>query len=247
MFCGYLRSVLVIVCGCPAQSGHSESRRRRQHFCQELGTSISNTSCASSARTFFNTRHHSHSMRLGSPLALTAHQYCSSTWEMPGPSQEPPLSIATERNLYVVVPPSRLFAAHWSFFLPGEHQDGQLLPAAENHRGRRIHVSGDRLNGFDLEIIREYDASKHRSAAGRKYLIGVVTALHSEKDHEGENRTDTSYDRKDEDEGGGYIDNRPQDQFEAACFSVEAPGPSLRKVKETQGCTRSRLAEQKDC
>lgn len=162
-------------------------------------------------------------------------------------AKEPPLSIATERNVYVVVPPSPFFAAHRSLFLPGEHKDGRLPSDPENHRGRRIHVSGDRLSGFELEIIREYDVSKHRSGAGRKYLIGTFTSVYSETSQEVENATLTGFDRKDEDEGGGYINNRPQDQFEAACVLVKAPGPSLRSVKETQDGMRTRLVEQKNC
>ena len=52
-------------------------------------------------------------------------------------------------TLYVHVYPSPLFAAHWSFFLPRQNPKSEI--------GDRIHVTGDRLNGFEYEYIRDYN------------------------------------------------------------------------------------------
>ncbi|KAF2723915.1 hypothetical protein K431DRAFT_292211 [Polychaeton citri CBS 116435] len=140
-------------------------------------------------------------------------------------------------TLYVLVPPSPLFAAHWSFFLPNlMHCETSSEQYKESNLGRRIHVTGDRLNGFTLEIVRDYDISKHRS-----YLLNTI-----------ENRETRRSDHcKDEDEGGGYVDNQPVDEFELICTKLEAPGPSLNQVTlgpSTNGSRgRTKRTEIKDC
>lgn len=52
--------------------------------------------------------------------------------------------------------------------------------------------------------------------------------------------------RKDEDEGGGYVDNHPVDELERGCTSVEAPGPSLNKASEA-GPDKRTKSEVRDC
>ena len=49
------------------------------------------------------------------------------------------------RTLHVLVYPSPLFAAHWSFWLPYPDTDA---PGRDSDMGDRIHATGDRLNGF---------------------------------------------------------------------------------------------------
>lgn len=137
---------------------------------------------------------------------------------------------------YILIPPSPLFAAHWSFFIPNSDSSSH---------GRRIHVSGDRLNGFKLEIIRAYDVSLHRSVtSGRRFRIGVVPSSSCSV----EPVAGTEYVQKDEDEGGGYVDNQAVDELERVCLEVEAPGPSLNRV-ETGGVLPGRRVktEVKDC
>lgn len=143
--------------------------------------------------------------------------------------------------LYVVIPPSALFAAHWSFFIP------ELLPfdpITKRHEeaklGRRIHATGDRLNGFKLEIIRNYDISKHRSVGTRRFAIGLLPSkyLQSVRIPASEGL------RKDDDEGGGYVDNEPTDDFEKLCVEVETPGPSLNSAQSNGRRVKS---EVKDC
>ncbi|SMY24221.1 unnamed protein product [Zymoseptoria tritici ST99CH_1A5] len=141
-------------------------------------------------------------------------------------------------NVYIVVPPSPLFAAHWSFFIPDAVATDQ--GPQELSIGRRIHVSGDRLNGFGLEIIRNYDFSKHRSAHGRKYAIGLMepAVIHT-------GSFLSKLREKDDEDGGGYVDNTPVDDFERVCLEVHAPGPSLRTVSGN-GARRPKM-EVKDC
>lgn len=147
----------------------------------------------------------------------------------------------------MVVPPSPLFAAHWSIFLPDRH-DPNDRHNMEPMTGRRVHVAGDRLNGFGLEIIRGYDASKHRSVGSRRYPIGAI-ATSVLKDQLTNGTAAMDADSKDDDEGGGYIDNKPQDDFEMVCVEVEAPGPSLNNVSKAGAGNVSRGGRQqpRDC
>ena len=57
------------------------------------------------------------------------------------------------RTMFVLVPLSPLFAAHWSLFVPDDASDESHSVDAEQLppvKGRRMHVSGDRLNGSAL-------------------------------------------------------------------------------------------------
>lgn len=81
------------------------------------------------------------------------------------------------RTLYVVVPPLPLFAAHWSIFLP-DQRDPNDKHKIEPTVGRRVHVEGDKLNGFGLKIIRGYDVNKHRSIGTRRYAGGAIASRH---------------------------------------------------------------------
>ena len=150
--------------------------------------------------------------------------------------------------LYVLVPPSRLFAAHWSFFLPD--RNAAETSAGRHATGRRIHVSGDRLNGFKLEMIRDYDVRKHRAVGTRLFPIGLVPGYALRPLADAQHVEDwANIERKDEDEGGGYIDNRPVDALECLCLEVEAPGPSLNKISSSEhsGTPKGHKCEVKDC
>lgn len=152
--------------------------------------------------------------------------------------------------LYVLIPPSPVFAAHWSFFIPNL-LDYDLISRRheESNIGRRIHVSGDRLNGFRLEVVRNYDVSKHRSVGSRRYLVASIPAKHLQSSSSGDPTTNEKPKQKDEEEGGGYIDNNPSDDFEQVCVEVEAPGPSLNRVSQTASSvpTKKTKAEVRDC
>lgn len=100
--------------------------------------------------------------------------------------------------LYVLIPPSPLFAAHWSFFIP-DLLDATTRGSRESDHGRRIHVADDRLNGFKLEIIRNYNVRQHRSVGSRRFAIGRIGAT----DIDVTDPKPSAKKAKDEDEGGG--------------------------------------------
>ncbi|KAI1412041.1 hypothetical protein F5Y13DRAFT_180395 [Hypoxylon sp. FL1857] len=121
----------------------------------------------------------------------------------------------THRILYVLVYPSRLFAAHWSFWLP-YIKDGNR----QSDTGDRIHVTGDRLNGF----LYEYAAHLSKASQDRNDALG--------------------------EEGKADIDNAVFNAFDKACREVSAPGPSLNKVgkADTSKVTIPlKQAEVRDC
>lgn len=158
---------------------------------------------------------------------------------------------SSEKNkaagLYVVVPPSPLFAAHWSFFLPEavepESQDKHSSPT----KSRRIHASGDRLHGFELEIVRGYEVSKHRSVGLRRNPVGLIRTCHLQQ-HPPNINPQAGHQAKDEDEGGGYVHHTATDDFEQVCTEVEAPGPSLRNASGAVGADgRVQKVEVRDC
>lgn len=155
-------------------------------------------------------------------------------------SSEDPADVPALRPVYVLTPPSPLFAAHWSLFIP-ESQESSF--------GRRIHVSGDRLNGFKLEIIRGYDASLHRGlSSSRHFRIGNISPSKYGTFSGPSTRSDDA--QKDDDEGGGYVDNYATDELERVCLEVEAPGPSLNRVVASEAGRSSGprpKMEVKDC
>ena len=143
-------------------------------------------------------------------------------------------------TLYMLIPPSPLFAAHWSLFLPDIlPYDPRTRRHEESNLGTRIHVTGDRLKGFQLEIVRQYNFRKDRGVAfNRRFSVGIVPReyLHRvdslEEDDAAKQQTCK---KKDEDEGGGFVDNTPMNAFEQVCVDIEAPGPSLKSVSASGG------------
>ncbi|KAK3671862.1 hypothetical protein LTR78_008228 [Recurvomyces mirabilis] len=150
-----------------------------------------------------------------------------------------------DRTVYVVIPPSPLLAAHWSLLIPDPPLNTATIQQ-ENNVGRRIHVAGDRLHGFQLEIVRGYDVRKHRGVNSRRFALGLVP----EHFLSGIQSTlkPAAAKSKDEDEGGGYVDNSPIDQLERTCILVAPPGPSLVHVQAGgKGAARPKQTEVKDC
>jgi hypothetical protein len=142
----------------------------------------------------------------------------------------------TMDSLFVIIPPSPLFAAHWSLFILDRRRQNMSSTSVGNNdatTGRRIHVSGDRLNGFKLEIIRRYNITKHRGIGSRRFPIGQISQDNiSDISAELERELVDSHPIKDEDEGGGYVDNQPKDDLERICVKIEPPGPSLNHVSD---------------
>jgi hypothetical protein len=113
-----------------------------------------------------------------------------------------------QQPLYVLVYPSRLFAAHWSFWIPYLNTAGK-----EEDTGDRIHVTGDRLNGFQYEYVRHYNVREDERKPAR-FAIGLLSAASVSGNHD------------------LTVDNT-LNPFDRACREVEAPGPSLNKIITT--------------
>lgn len=155
--------------------------------------------------------------------------------------------------LYVLIPPSPLFVAHWSLFVPDRVTSNGTGSQQNKGRGigRRIHVAGDRLNGFRLEIVRQYDVEKHERVGKRRFAIGTVSdealAPLMKGDPALQDQIE-SYQHKEEEEGGGYIDIRPIDRLESAILEIEAPGPSLTSISNSEASNGRRVkGEVRDC
>ncbi|KAH8908536.1 hypothetical protein BR93DRAFT_489954 [Coniochaeta sp. PMI_546] len=139
------------------------------------------------------------------------------------------------RTLYVLVYPSRLFAAHWSLWIPYLDSSGQ-----ESDTGDRVHVTGDRLNGFQYEYLRDYNVREDERKPN-SFPVGSIS---------GDSLRDW---REDGDEKSGSDAMRYEgvNLFDRVCREVEAPGPSLNKVtKLTLAQTTGpppRKTEVKDC
>jgi hypothetical protein len=117
--------------------------------------------------------------------------------------------MSSSRLLYVLVYPSRLFAAHWSFWIPDIGADGR-----ETHVGDRIHVTGDRLNGFEYEYICGYDVKgddRHPNA----FPIGLLLDDSLRSLHYGP---------------GNDGAKGPVNVLDKILQDVPAPGPSLNQV-----------------
>ncbi|KAI1394570.1 hypothetical protein F4819DRAFT_493327 [Hypoxylon fuscum] len=142
------------------------------------------------------------------------------------------------RTLYVLVYPSRLFAAHWSFWLPYVDAGNQ-----QSNTGDRIHATGDRLHGFQYEYIRDYNV-REDDRHPNPFPVGLVPETHLSKASKDGNTISGE-------EGQGGAENVAINAFDEACREVPAPGPSLNKVNRTGvGKTTSappKKAEVKDC
>ncbi|KAI1472384.1 uncharacterized protein F4812DRAFT_11326 [Daldinia caldariorum] len=126
------------------------------------------------------------------------------------------------RTLYVLVYPSRLFAAHWSFWLPYTDADDR-----QSNTGDRIHVTGDRLNGFQYEYIRNYDVCEDDRNPSA-FPIGLVSEMHLTQANKDETAISSGEDQRDS-------ENIVFNSFDEACREVPAPGPSLNKVNPDTG------------
>lgn len=138
------------------------------------------------------------------------------------------------QTLYVLVYHSRPFAAHWSFWLP--HNEG----GRELDTGDRIHVTGDRLNGFQYEYVQDYNVREDERNP-TPFAIGLVPGAVLGVD------TGNSHDTV----ADGALDgNIIINAFDKACREVQAPGPSLVKVNtmdSNKAAGPPRRTEVRDC
>ena len=108
---------------------------------------------------------------------------------------------------YLVVYHSRLFAAHWSIWIPnkGEGIEG---------KGKVIHVEGTVSQGFNHEFKRNYDMAMETRQKSILPL-GSINACYIKNIHEPEGETQ---------------DSIATDAVEELALHIPAPGPSLRRA-----------------
>lgn len=108
------------------------------------------------------------------------------------------------RPVYLIVYKSRLFPAHWSFWIPTP--DDETI-------GKRIQATGDALTGFVVAFERNYDIAK----TSRPHELVSLDRVDSAHVNDG-----------DAVKGGPEsTDAQPIDKLEEVALSVPAPGPSL--------------------
>lgn len=112
------------------------------------------------------------------------------------------------REIYLLVYPSRMFAAHWALWIPG---------VADPKVGKVIQVNGNPSTGFELEIKRQHNLES-TTRPKEATLIAQV------KD---EYVVDVPKNTPD--------DQGPIDAIEHHAFSVPAPGPSLNSTSAAVG------------
>jgi hypothetical protein len=108
---------------------------------------------------------------------------------------------------YLVVYHSRLFAAHWSIWIP---RDGQSIQG----RGKIIQVEGTAAQGFNHDFKRNYDMAMETR---QKSIIplGSIDAGYVKNIHGPDTETE---------------DSTATDAVEEWALQVPAPGPSLRRA-----------------
>ncbi len=113
------------------------------------------------------------------------------------------------RPLNIMVRSSALFKAHWSFWVP-------TLEGPQGTKGKRAHVVGSVLEGFQIEFVRNYDLC----LTGSHPVIFEIGAMRTE------DLQDTFLD------GQCIEEKTTRDRFEAIAVSVPAPRGSLNHVNE---------------
>ncbi|PQE29500.1 hypothetical protein CJF32_00003257 [Rutstroemia sp. NJR-2017a WRK4] len=112
------------------------------------------------------------------------------------------------RPIYLTVYNSPMFAAHWSIWIPDYDANTQKATAI----GKRIHVHGDSLLGFDHEFVRNFNMDLEERTR-TDILLGW---------------TDTANVAARTDGDICSTDKEVRDIIEKWALSIPAPGPSLR-------------------
>ncbi|KAG6915315.1 hypothetical protein DXG01_012176 [Tephrocybe rancida] len=123
-------------------------------------------------------------------------------------------SITTKRDFFLIVYRNRLFAAHWSIWIPNAVQlEGEDL-------GKVIHVTGNPVTGFVHEVKRGYDMSATR----RDHVFVLLGKINS----------DLIIDQREEAiiTAGVDLPIEPIDMIEKLALSVPAPKKTLKSIDD---------------
>ncbi|KAH9886154.1 hypothetical protein F4778DRAFT_483472 [Xylariomycetidae sp. FL2044] len=119
------------------------------------------------------------------------------------------------RSLFLLCANSATFKGHWALFAPHDKRC---------KAGRKIHAAGSVAEGFQHEIVRNYNLTRTRSGSRPPIEIGVVSRRYLVEIAE-----DSQYAKE----------AVARDAFEQLVLSVPAPGPSLNKVSGQSSAARS--------
>jgi hypothetical protein len=113
------------------------------------------------------------------------------------------------QDVNLIVYHSPLLAAHWSLYFPNPF---------DPTRGKRIHVTGDVLHGFEHDIDRVYNLAVESRSFSVEPIADVAEDVldHSTTTTPGE--------------GGDGSPIAPRDRVEEIALRIPAPGPSLNPV-----------------
>ncbi|KAI1139346.1 hypothetical protein F5Y05DRAFT_412448 [Hypoxylon sp. FL0543] len=117
------------------------------------------------------------------------------------------------RSVFLLTYKSATFKSHWALFVP--HAQDRSCKT-----GRKIHAIGNVQEGFEIEIIRNYDLTLTRTKPLTPIELGIVSTQYLVEVAE-----DFQY----------GIDTTARDAFEDLILSVPAPSKSLNKVQDNPG------------
>ncbi|KAN0116709.1 hypothetical protein V8E51_002686 [Hyaloscypha variabilis] len=127
----------------------------------------------------------------------------------------------SHRPVYLVVYKSRVFAAHWTMWIPDYDANTQ----ATANMGKYINVRGDPRNGFVHEFVRNHNMDQCTSPKEIIFL-GWTDAANVAVRSSGTNC---------------YADTEATDRLEEGALYVPAPGPSLRSACSSSSGSRNRV------
>jgi hypothetical protein len=147
----------------------------------------------------------------------TSHESSAQSSQQAAQSQTQSIQQNNRRAVHMIVYDSRLFKAHWSYFIFQENSETT---------GTVVHVVGDVRNGFHHQIKRNYN---HALSTTRHRVINIG---HVHSSHFSDVIGD----------GSPHTDMVAHNSFEQALLSVPAPGPSLNPATGTvRFLSRARL------
>ncbi|KAI1803740.1 hypothetical protein F4811DRAFT_523384 [Daldinia bambusicola] len=128
---------------------------------------------------------------------------------------QPPVSTGSKsgeqyRPVFLMYYPSATFKSHWAFLVP-------LAGDKRCRTGRKIHVIGNVSEGFNHEIIRNYDLFQTYTKPETPIEIGSVPTRYLVEVAE-----DLVY----------AVDTTARDPFEELVLSIPAPSKSLNRVSD---------------
>ncbi|KAG5336320.1 hypothetical protein C0989_012168 [Termitomyces sp. Mn162] len=139
-----------------------------------------------------------------------------------------PSTPSVKRDIFLIISPNPLFAAHWSIWIPS-------IPQAEGEDlGKVLHVTGSPVTGFVHEVKRGYDMSTTRHAYSFIILGQIDSNLVVDVDLK-----DQVIFTADDDCEAPSIESI--DAIEKLAFSVPAPKKTLKSASDNVNAPRPKI------